>query len=118
MAKEKKVCLDPTDYWKWRTAVSEMDLTISKFDLSMNVLNAIGKDVEIAQLKHRIYQIKNVPEARTAAKEAKDEYLALTKELEEKYAISLADKLITDDTFEVKPIDKNSKDVKLDKGEK
>jgi hypothetical protein len=118
MAKEKKVCLEPADYWKWRTAISEMDLTTAKFELAATTLNAIGKDVEIAQLKHRIYQIKNVPESRSAATVAKDEYKDLTKELEEKYGISMVDKVVSDDTFEVRPLDKNSNDVKLDKGEK
>jgi len=113
MSKEKKILLEAADYWKWRTAICEMDIAKSKHETETANWMSILKDIEISRLKERIAQIKNLPEANAEVENSKKEYTSLTKELEEKYSISLANKVIHDATFEVKPLDKQNKSVTI-----
>lgn len=109
MAKEdKKVKLDPGQYWEWRTTISELQCAEHRRSNSDLTLKVLTQNAEICALKVEVFKRTIYKSSHDAVDAAKKEYDETKKRLEEKLGTSLNSKMIDDVTFEVKDLPKST----------
>lgn len=96
--------LKPEEYWEWRTTIAEMDLAHEKLAKAHDQVIIAEKDLEIRQLKIKLYKLNELSNLKTSHENYKNEYELMKKKIEERIGISLNNKVISDETFEVKEL--------------
>lgn len=96
--------LTPSEYWEWRTTISEMDEARERYLRIETELKVLQRDAEIVSLRAKLHQKTMVDSAKAGLQISKDEYERYKKALEERLGFSLNNKLIDDMTFEVKDL--------------
>jgi formate dehydrogenase maturation protein FdhE len=108
MAKEKEIKkLSPEHYWEWRTTITEMELAQSKQRECEMAHKLLGKNAEMESLRFQLYAKTGLELAKQKSKESIEEYNRYKKTLEEKYNVSLNEKVIDDFTYEIKDLPKH-----------
>ena len=104
MAKVRNA-LKPVEYWKWKSAILEMQLAKAQLELKENEVKIMAKDIEIAQLKSKVFSGVVVAARQKTADEATNDYFTLKKTLEAAIGQSLDNKVIDELTFEIKDLE-------------
>jgi len=102
--KEELTKLDPSDYWEWRTTITEMQLATANQQTCEAMHKLLAREADVAHLRGQLFSHTSLDSSKVKSKEAKLEYDCFKKKLEEKYKISFNEKVIDDFTFEVKPL--------------
>ena len=96
--------LSPEQYWKWRTAASEMNSAAIEAKYKFQSFQMAEKDIEIAKLRNVLYK-QVVQTYQDRANQSKVDYDELKAQLEVELGVSLKDAVIDDITFEIKPLE-------------
>lgn len=103
--KKIKTHLTAAQYWEWRNAITEMWLEKAKLEQKEQDVKLMQKDIEILQLKAKLFSGTVVAAHTKVADKAKESYFELKKKLETALGQSLDGKVIDDLTFEIKNLE-------------
>jgi hypothetical protein len=96
--------LAPHEYWEWRCAISDMSTARKEKDLTEAQLIALRKDIEIASLKARLFELVQIETAKAKLENSTNAYNENKNKLEVVHQISLSGKMIDEVTFEIKEL--------------
>jgi len=96
--------LAPHEYWEWRCAISDMGAARKEKDLTEAQLIALRKDIEIASLKARLFELVQVETAKAKLENSTNEYNQNKTKLEMVHQVSLSGKMIDEVTYEIKEL--------------
>jgi hypothetical protein len=102
--KEMKTHLQGTDYWRWRSSISEMqkkELALKNSELEHKLLL---KDAEMLGVRSQLFLKTRVQLTKDELAQSKTEYNSIKEELEKYLGYSLNGKVIDDFTFEVRDL--------------
>lgn len=96
--------LTPAEYWEWRCAIADMATARKEKELADAQLIAMRKEVEIASLKARLFELVQCDTAKTKVENSTKAYEDNKKHLEMVHQISLSGKIIDEVTYEIKEL--------------
>lgn len=96
--------LTPAEYWEWRCAIADMQTAKGELKNSESQLIILKKDIEIASLKARLYELNQYENAKAKVEKSVKEYEDNKKRLEQVHQISLSGKMIDEITYEIKEV--------------
>lgn len=96
--------LQPHEYWEWRCAIADMGTARKEKDLTEAQLIALRKDIEIASLKARLFELVQVETAKTKLENSTNAYNENKKKLEMVHQTNLSGKMIDEVTYEIKEL--------------
>jgi hypothetical protein len=106
---EKRNSLTPSEYWEWRTTISELEASRAKLKSCELELKLLEKDVELLATKAQLFKKTRLSSSQFLVENCNTEYEKFKKNLEDKLGVSLSGKIIDDISFEIKELLEESK---------
>ena len=97
--------LTPQDYWEWRTTFTEVEVERIKQLVAEQKLIVMQKDVEISQLKQRLFFLSAVKDSKDNFDRVKADADSWKKALEGRLGFVMQGCIIDDVTYEVRRLE-------------
>lgn len=91
-------------FWQWKHSISEMFKSKKEKELSDAQLIAMRKDIEIATLKAKLFELTQCESSKQKVEDSTKAYNECKSELEKVHKISLSGKIIDEVTYEIKEL--------------
>ena len=91
-------------FWQWKYYISEMFKAKKEKDLADAQLIAMRKDIEIANLKAKLFELTQCENSRAKIDDTTKAYNDYKNELEIVHKISLSGKIVDEVTYEIKEL--------------
>ena len=111
MSDETGKFLDPAQYWEWRFYLSEKLRADRMYEIEKLKLQRKTDEIQIAKLNMAIFQLTQVNNAKSAARQMESAYNVKKEALEQSVGMLLDECAIDDVTFEVRKLPKVGEEI-------
>jgi 5'-3' exonuclease len=96
--------LKADEFWQWKYLISEMFKAKKEKELAESQLIALKKDIEIANIKAKLFELSQIETAKDKIETSTKAYSDYKNDLEKVHKISLSGKIIDEVTYEIKEL--------------